>query len=151
MGRAKYVAEQGHHLLVGAAVGIDSSIDREKNHLVIPGIDVDAALSVFDGNIQVFLRILQVFVDDTPVQAEKLDGYLREQALQDYSVTVHGIKGSCLFVGANAAAEQALALEVASKNGDLKTVKAGHAALLSCLQELVSACAEKLACEREGE
>ena len=63
-------------------------------------------------------------------QAEKLDGFYRTLAWEDYRILVHAMKSSAATVGVVPLAGMAKLLEYAARDGDIATVNALHGPFL---------------------
>jgi signal transduction histidine kinase/DNA-binding NarL/FixJ family response regulator/HPt (histidine-containing phosphotransfer) domain-containing protein len=92
------------------------------------GIDFIAALRLYGDSGAAFIPILKSFVTHTPPLIEKMDAHLKT-SLPDYSVEVHGFKGTCKAICAAETAELAKELEFASKDGNGELVKSRHGEL----------------------
>jgi HPt (histidine-containing phosphotransfer) domain-containing protein len=78
------------------------------------GINYSKALERF-GDATTYLDSLQSFAKHTPDLLEELK---QEDAITQYAITVHGIKGSCFGVGAESLGEKAAELEKQAKAGN---------------------------------
>ncbi|MDR2925085.1 MAG: GAF domain-containing protein [Azoarcus sp.] len=94
----------------------------------VNGIDLQKALERFSGDEAVLMNVLHSYAANTWPLLANLKKYLEAENLQDYAITVHGIKGSSYAIFAEKVGKAAEALEMASKAGDLVTVKATHPA-----------------------
>ncbi|GHV85208.1 hypothetical protein AGMMS50230_08160 [Spirochaetia bacterium] len=102
-------------------------------NFTIEGVDLAAGAAQFGGEAS-YLEIVKVFVHDTPKLLKNiqtcLDGFRIMPAaaaaaledLKNYTITVHGIKGSCYGICAAAVGDLAKELEVAAKAQDLGKV-----------------------------
>jgi HPt (histidine-containing phosphotransfer) domain-containing protein len=94
----------------------------------IDGLDIDEGLGRFANNASIYLRIISTFVKSVPTTIDELESYATVEKLadpdilQDYIVKVHGTKGSCYGIGANAQGDSAKALEFAGKAGEVETI-----------------------------
>jgi CheY-like chemotaxis protein/nitrogen-specific signal transduction histidine kinase len=105
----------------------------------VEGLDFAAALQLYGGNGATLMSIFKSFIAHTPSLIEKMDSHL-ETSLPDYTVEVHGLKGTCNVIGAPVTADLAKDLEAASREGKGDYVKARHGELRRQALEL----AEKL-------
>jgi CheY-like chemotaxis protein len=108
----------------------------------LEGMDFEAGLKRY-GTEEVYLRILQSFVNHTPGLLEKLRSLTRE-TLPDYAVTVHGLKGASYGICAMAAGGEAEELEFAAKAGDYERVESKNAAFISKVEADLKALEELL-------
>jgi len=70
----------------------------------------------------IYLRILKAFVKSTPEILEAL-AEVTPETISDYSIRIHGLKGSCYGVSAMALGDEAKELELASRSSDWETIK----------------------------
>ena len=114
--------------------GIDSSgYDINKNSAEasgsgvtvgdIPGIDMESALSLYGGDMDMYLDILRAFAKNTPAVIEKLRS-VTEQNLQQYTIDIHTMYGVCSTIGAGTLSVKAKIIEDMAKDGDLSGITA---------------------------
>ncbi|MDR2355669.1 MAG: response regulator [Clostridiales Family XIII bacterium] len=103
----------------------------------IEGLDIADALRRFGGKESIFITILRSFVNSMPALLDRF-GVCDADGLSDYTITVHGIKGSCRNIGAKALGDEAEALETAAKAGDLDKIRAGTDALIAGVRRLIA-------------
>jgi signal transduction histidine kinase/CheY-like chemotaxis protein len=115
-----------------------SEFDRRASNeaTVIPGVDLDECLERFGGDEEVLWDILGSYVRNTPVLLEKVRAVTRE-GLADYTVAVHGIKGSSRNICAQTIGKLAEALEHAAKVGDFAFVETNNGAFLQATEEQI--------------
>ena len=89
--------------------------------ITIPGLDTDKGLSFFNGEEDVYLALLRSFVVNMPVNFSKLQN-LSKETIQEYAISIHGLKGISASIGAEALSETALTLEKMAKVGDFDGV-----------------------------
>ncbi|MDR0322290.1 MAG: Hpt domain-containing protein [Treponema sp.] len=111
--------------------------DVDVSDVKIPGIDVESIDSLYSGEMDIYIPVLQSFVSSIPEAVNKLRNVSAE-TLHDYAVTVHGLKGSCANIGADVIKEKAYALEMKSKAGDLAAVLAQNEELIKDSEKLIS-------------
>jgi CheY-like chemotaxis protein/anti-sigma regulatory factor (Ser/Thr protein kinase) len=103
----------------------------------IEGLDIADALRRFGGKESIYITILRSFVSNMPALLERI-GDCDADGLEGYTITVHGIKGSCRNVGAKALGDEAESLEQAAKAGDLGKIRAETDALIAGVKRLVA-------------
>ncbi|MDR1604615.1 MAG: hypothetical protein LBS10_07485 [Gracilibacteraceae bacterium] len=103
----------------------------------LPGMDFARGLQRFNGNAEVYARILRVFVKNMPAALDRLRA-VSPETLADYVILIHGLKGSCYGVNADAAGKLAENLEIAGKNGDLDYVLNNNAGFIQATEELLA-------------
>ena len=106
------------------------------------GIDYQEGLLRY-GSEKTFNRLLGAFVKTVPPLVDKLRNPTPE-SLADYIINVHGFKGGCFGVCANAVGKLAEHLEHAGKAGDFATIEAQNPALIAAAEQLLSDLAAQL-------
>jgi CheY-like chemotaxis protein len=101
----------------------------------VDGVDFTAALHLYGGNGATLMSILKSFIIHTPSLIKKMDVHL-ETSLLNYTVEVHGLKGTCNTICASVTAELAKELVFASREGRGEYVKARHGELRRQVLEL---------------
>ena len=102
----------------------------------IPGLDVNSGLELCDGNMNIYLNALRLYVSGIPADLEKMRGVSGE-TLKNYSVTVHSVKSMSQYIGAEKASKTAKQLEAMAKAGDLAGVLAQNEAFIQHVENLV--------------
>ena len=87
----------------------------------IPGLDARAGLELYAGMMDIYLPVLRSYAHNMPAVVDKLREVTAEN-LQDYAISVHGLKGSSAGIGAEELRAKAAELERLSKAGDLQGV-----------------------------
>jgi CheY-like chemotaxis protein len=93
----------------------DLLIDQLKN---IEGLDTEAGLINVGNYEEAYLEVLRAFFFDFDNQIEGLREALGSEDWKDYTIRIHGLKGSFLNIGAKDLGKWAYELETASKSGD---------------------------------
>jgi HPt (histidine-containing phosphotransfer) domain-containing protein len=109
----------------------DGQLDAEGEWLLehpLEGIDFATALMLYGNNGAAYLSVLRSFVTHTPLLLKKMDIHL-ESSLPDYTIEVHGLKGTCNAIGAGGTAALGWELELAAKEGNVDLVRRKHGAL----------------------
>ncbi len=91
----------------------------------INGVDNSQVVERF-GSQNVFIDVLRSYVVNTRPLLDTLREYLAEGNFEDYTIAIHGIKGSSYAIFAQEAGKLAEELEKAAKAGDFDTVRASH-------------------------
>jgi len=120
-----------------------SGIDRRNNRDLwrlhtseIDGLDIQKGRERFGGNIGIYLQVLRSFTSNTWSLMETIKE-VNAGNLKNYAITVHGIKGACWGIWAEAAGELAGALEKAAKAGELDFVTANNETFINTLTKLL--------------
>ncbi|MCH5348186.1 MAG: response regulator [Oscillospiraceae bacterium] len=87
------------------------------------GISVEQGLVYSAGDIELYLDLAGMFVKDRD-KRRKLEQYLSDGNMKEYSTIVHALKGNAKTLGASGLSETAFEHEKASKDGDSEFVKA---------------------------
>jgi HPt (histidine-containing phosphotransfer) domain-containing protein len=114
----------------------NEQIDAILRSVRIDGLDPVEGMGRFNGSAAIYMRIVAAFIKSTPSTLAELAD-VDQATLADYAVRVHGLKGSCYGISANACGDAAKALEMMAKAEDLAGVLAGNGALIQMVQELI--------------
>jgi CheY-like chemotaxis protein len=112
--------------------------------ITINGIDIDKAIEHFGRDEKILANILSSYAANTPALLNNLHEFLETGNLEDYTITVHGIKGSSYGIFALEAGQLAEDLELFSKAGELDIVKAKHPAFSKRVEALIENIQEAL-------
>jgi signal transduction histidine kinase/CheY-like chemotaxis protein len=104
--------------------------------LYVRGLDLQGGVKRF-GNAAVYLQVLNSYATHTPVLLQRLCASV-EDDLTEYSVVVHGLKGSSYGICAYDIGKCAEGLEFAAKRGDRQTVQTNHRILLQQAEILLT-------------
>jgi CheY-like chemotaxis protein len=120
-------------------IGTPSMFDEtgDDEDIVIPGVDTDKGLALYAGETDIYLPLLHSYVANTPRVLNKLRDVSAE-TLSDYTITVHGLKGTSAGIGVETIREAALNLENKSRAGDLDTVLAENDKLIADTETIVA-------------
>ena len=113
---------------------LSAAINRQLGNMVLPQPEVPPSdgsdgKAVFDqkflldrleGDEELFKEIVRTFLDDAPLQVEKLKQALREENLSQIEKQAHSLKGAAMNIGGNALQAIAFEVELSGKKGDLK-------------------------------
>jgi PAS domain S-box-containing protein len=112
------------------------------DNVSVAGVDIEQGKERYNGETA-YLDILRSWCRHTPVLLEKMKNPTKGN-LPEYTVTVHGLKGSSYGIIANEIGKKAQELESFAKAGELAKIKAANGnfikmteALLADLQELL--------------
>jgi HPt (histidine-containing phosphotransfer) domain-containing protein len=87
----------------------------------IKGLDIPLALDNFGQTADLYVKILDSFVNNTPPLIQNLST-VKYETLNEYAILVHGIKGSCYGIGAMECGNLAKEAEIRAKKGDMEQV-----------------------------
>lgn len=103
----------------------------------IPGVDIDAGLELYGGEMDIFITVLNSFAENTPTIIDKLRNVSME-SLPDYLINIHGLKSVSATIAATEINEKAKALEMMAKEGNLSGVLAENSELLNNTENLIN-------------
>ncbi|MDR3305388.1 MAG: response regulator, partial [Clostridiales Family XIII bacterium] len=103
---------------------------------VAEGVDLEEGLERFGRDASAYRDVLRSFVKNTPPLLGRMRGVSAEN-LPAFTVTVHGVKGSCYGICAGPVGKMAEALEQAGRNGDFHFVKTHTAAFFEAAEKLL--------------
>jgi signal transduction histidine kinase/CheY-like chemotaxis protein len=87
----------------------------------IPGLDETVCLELFNNDVNDYIKFITFFAENTSTKIQSIEAVTAD-TLHDYAVVVHGIKGSCTWIGAYDVGRKAEELEKAALGGNLNTV-----------------------------
>ena len=102
----------------------------------ISGLDISEALSRINHSGKIYMRIIHSFIQNMPQMLDDLST-VTDETLANYSIKVHGVKGSCYGIGATLCGDAAFVLEKASKVGDLEAVLRDNGSFIELTRALV--------------
>jgi signal transduction histidine kinase/CheY-like chemotaxis protein len=111
---------------------------------LIPGLDFAGGLKRLGNREAAYIRILGSFSSGIPVLLDKIRDF-KPEALGDYTITVHGIKGTCYGICADDAGRRAEELERAARNGDIEVILEKNNGFISQMEKLTADIAAYLA------
>jgi CheY-like chemotaxis protein len=103
----------------------------------IAGFDITRGLELVDNDIESWLEVIRSFVQHTPVLLNSMRNVTAE-TLPEYTVTVHGIKGSCYSLGAQAVGKNAEDLEHKGRAGDIEFIRKNNPDFIALAEKLVN-------------
>ncbi|MDR1916952.1 MAG: response regulator [Synergistaceae bacterium] len=102
----------------------------------VQGVDFKAGMHRFNDSPEVYLSVVNSFVQNTPRSLDELR-HVSEDSLPGYAVLAHGVKGSCFGISADETGRMAEALEAAAKAGDFARVMAGNETFIRAVEALI--------------
>jgi len=117
---------------------MSNMIEQLLAETTIAGLDIPDAISRMGNNPKLYMRIIHSFTTNMPNNLVELaTSSITADTLHDYAIRIHGAKGSCYGIGANAVGDVARDLEMAAKAGDLVTCQRDNDAFITGTQELL--------------
>ena len=112
--------------------GMPLSLEKARS----AGLNVDAGIGYACGEEDFYLELLSDYAESAADKCSGLSSYFDNNDLKNYEILVHSLKSASRTIGADDIADQAKALEDASRNGDMDFVKEHHGAFIKCFKEL---------------
>jgi CheY-like chemotaxis protein len=114
-----------------------SVVDWQALSTGVSGLNMDKGIQYFGGDEGSYFTVLRTFAANTPLLLEKI-ATVTPDTMADYSIAVHGLRGSSRSICADDIANIAEALEHATKTDDYDFITAHNASLLEAAWKLVS-------------
>ena len=83
----------------------------------IPGVDIDTGLMNCGDDEEIFVIVLETYVEEALENVDKLLEY-RDQDIENFTIIAHAMKSANNNIGALDLGEKARLLEFAGKDGD---------------------------------
>ena len=87
------------------------------------------------GSEEVFRTVLKIFYESLDNKLSEINEMYNAEDFENYTIKVHALKSSAKLVGAQKLSEDALALEMAGKEGNTAYIKENHEAMVEELTE----------------
>jgi signal transduction histidine kinase/CheY-like chemotaxis protein/HPt (histidine-containing phosphotransfer) domain-containing protein len=105
------------------------------NSFHVEGINLQEVKERYN-NDAAYMRIIKSYCDHAPELLEKLRSFSAD-SLQQYTITVHGLKGASYGICADRIGSYAAALEMAAKAGDIEAINAKNTGLIEETENLL--------------
>jgi len=115
------------------------------------GVDIKKGMERFGNNRHIYTEVLRSYAANTRGLMNRLNEYLAAEKMREYSVDIHGIKGSSYGVCANEIGRLAEELEGMSKAGNIEGVKSKHRSFGEKLEILLCGIEKTLGMAESGE
>ena len=125
--------------------GIDPMRRLEK----LEGLDIQTGLSYCMNEEEFYLEMLQEYLKSD--KAVKMSQFFEGEDWENYRTIVHALKSTSLTIGAVQLSEEAKALEMAAKQGDVDYIRSHHKEVLEEYIELTESLKETLKETLKGE
>jgi CheY-like chemotaxis protein len=113
-----------------------SCTDTSSAEVNIPGINATLGLSLYEDDMEMFISIMQSYVENIPAEIENLRK-VSEETLADYAINIHTMKGASGSIGAKSLSQKAKVLEKLAKEGNLEAVLAKNEDFIKDADKLV--------------
>ncbi len=110
----------------------------------IEGIVGEDGLRYAGGDQEEYLNTLKLYQGEYEKKRTELIRFYEDSDLENYQISVHALKSTSRLIGANELSDLALALEEASKAGNIYLVRKEHPGLIEHYAQLHEAIAEVL-------
>jgi HPt (histidine-containing phosphotransfer) domain-containing protein len=84
----------------------------------IEGINAEIGLGHVSGLADVYLKTVEIFTQKIKPECEKMRAFLAAGDMQNFTVSIHGMKSSLATVGATKLSDAAYKMEMAARDGD---------------------------------
>ncbi|MBO4390952.1 MAG: response regulator [Lachnospiraceae bacterium] len=109
----------------------DTELLSPMEQLSRAGFDTAAGIDYCAGMEEFYVEMLRSFADGYEEKRQELEDALAAGSMMDYRTKVHALKSTARMIGAGKLADEALALEDASREEDEARVREGHPDLIS--------------------
>jgi len=119
----------------------------------IRGLDTAKGIKRFNGSEKIYLDVLRSYAAGVNSMLDKIESFsadFNEENLVNFTVIVHGIKGTSLDIFAEQIAEEAKDLEAAGKAKDIEFIKANHLSFTENARKLAR-CIEEMCAKIDSE
>lgn len=116
-----------------------TSDPKQEEEWSIPGIDIAKALSYIGGSRELYISLLQTYLDGSEERIRKLEECKNKEDIFNYDITIHGLKGISASIGADSMAIAAAGLEEACKDPQtaITYIQMNHDQAVSRYRELL--------------
>lgn len=116
-----------------------TSNPKQEEEWSIPGIDIAKALSYIGGSRELYISLLQTYLDGSEERIRKLEECKNKEDIFNYDITIHGLKGISASIGADSMAIAAAGLEEACKDPQtaMTYIQMNHDQVVSRYRELL--------------
>lgn len=104
----------------------------ERLQQLIPELDVDSGMTYCDRNADLYVSILQMFVQED--LCETLQNSYRDSTWEQYHISVHRLKNNAKTVGLLQLSDMAFQLEQACKKEDVEFIHNTHSSFIENYQ-----------------
>ena len=102
---------------------LPESLSELRESLEKYDISIENGLSLVKGELEMYLDIVDLFLKDRK-RRDTMQQFITEQNMEEYSISVHSLKGTARALGADKFADIAYEHEIKSKAGEIEYVKA---------------------------
>ena len=103
----------------------------ELTALKLLGIDAAEGLACCADDMEFYEEMLAEYARESEANQERLQHFFDERDWPNYRIRIHSLKSTSRMIGAEAIAEHAYLLEVASKEQDSEAILKSHASFLA--------------------
>ncbi|MBQ9340874.1 MAG: response regulator [Lachnospiraceae bacterium] len=120
------------------------NVDKESamQELSEYGLDMDKALDLMDGEVEVLIEMADIFIKDRAPKGDKMMNALNNGDMENYAILVHALKSNARTVGAFELGELAYVEELKSKEGDIEFINSDWKALFAEWDKVVEGLAK---------
>lgn len=107
-------------------------------------VDEANCIENFDDSIDFYVIVLNSFLKEADKIEDELNTFFEAKEIDEYRVSVHGLKSTSASVGFISLSENSRVLEFCCKNDDWNGVEKGHKALIEQLKASVALIRKRL-------
>lgn len=111
-----------------AACAVSAETDPMRQLEKLDGLDVNTGLTYCMNETDFYLDMLKEYLNSD--KASKLELFFAQEDWDNYRTLVHALKSTSMTIGAVSLSEEAKALELAAKEGDVDYIRAHHAEVM---------------------
>ncbi|MDR1688432.1 MAG: response regulator [Clostridiales bacterium] len=115
--------------------------EEKGSQIIIEGIDTKVGLAMTGGNLDTYMKVLDIFYKDCIEKMEEIKKALDSNDIYLYTTYVHAMKSASANVGALEVSELAKNLETAGKNEDVLFIKENNGEFFQRLNGIVKSLA----------
>ncbi len=101
---------------------------------VLRGIDYEAGMKNVMDSLDIYKELLSTFVESDSLS--DAEGFFKERNLEDYRISVHGLKSSAKYIGADVLSDKAKQLEDLARDEDWTGIEKEHPSLAPLYHEV---------------
>jgi HPt (histidine-containing phosphotransfer) domain-containing protein len=103
----------------------------------VEGVDFNDGLNRFGGQVNIYMRIIRSFIANTPKTLDLLTSP-DPKNIEEYTIRVHGLKGSCYGISAISQGDEAKTLEFASRENNWTLIEDNNPKLIESVTKLIA-------------
>ena len=120
----EFLDKSGEAVQYLEVISPDGQADKAEELILYEKYDISIknGLNLVDGDMKMYLDIVDLFLKDRKRQ-DTMQQFIADQNMEDYAISVHGLKGNARALGADKFADIAYEHEMKSKAGEIEYVR----------------------------